>query len=190
MKMASLAALLTCGVVSTLGANAAQAADGKSTTLKRGEYLVTIGGCHDCHTPLKMGPKGPEPDMSKMFSGHPAEMKMPPAPDLGKGPWLWAGAATNTAFAGPSGVTYSANLTPDKGTGLGSWKVGDFVKAMRTGKHVGVGRDIMPPMPWQSYARMTDSDLRAMFAYLQSVPAIRNAVPDYAPPAVAAAAKR
>jgi mono/diheme cytochrome c family protein len=182
MKTVSLAAWLTCGVVSTIGASIAQAADGKSTTLKRGEYLVTIGGCHDCHTPMKMGAKGPEPDMGKMLSGHPAELKMPPAPDLGKGPWLWAGAATNTAFAGPWGVTYSANLTADKGTGLGSWKVDDFVKAMRTGKHAGVGREIMPPMPWQSYARMTDSDLRAIFAYLQSVPVIRNAVPDYAPP--------
>src|SRR5580765_355411 len=39
--------------------------------VKRGEYLVTVGGCNDCHTPLKMGPQGPEPDMSRMLSGHP-----------------------------------------------------------------------------------------------------------------------
>jgi hypothetical protein len=183
MKTVSVSALLACSISALLGTNAAFAAGGNSAALKRSEYLVNIGGCSDCHTPMKMGLKGPEPDMKNMFAGHPAEMKMPPAPDLGKGPWLWAGAATNTAFAGPWGVTYSANLTPDKATGLGSWKVGDFVKAIRTGKHAGVGRDILPPMPWQAYARMTDSDLRAMFAYLQSVPAIKNAVPQYSPPA-------
>lgn len=179
MKFTSSIVLLAFG----LSTGVAVAAD--KATLKQGEYLATIGGCHDCHTPLKMGPKGPEPDMSRMFSGHPAALKMPPAPKLEPGPWLWVGAATNTAFAGPWGVTYSANLTSDKPTGLGSWKAADFVKAMRTGKHAGVGRDIQPPMPWQSLAKMKDADLKAMFAYLQSVPAISNAVPDYAPPVAA-----
>ena len=62
----------------------------------------------------------------------------------------------------------------------------DFIKTMRTGKHLGAGRDILPPMPWQNVARMTDGDLRAMFKYLQSVPAIRNAVPQYSPPSALA----
>lgn len=152
-----------------------------AANLKRGEYLVAIGGCHDCHTPFKMGERGPEPDMKRALSGHPAEMKLPPAP-VPSGLWIWAGAATNTAFAGPWGVSYSANLTADKVTGLGNWKARDFVAAMRTGKHLGVGRPIMPPMPWQGYAKMTDSDLNAVFAHLLSVPAMANRVPDYQPP--------
>lgn len=192
MKTIAISALVLFSASVSLTADVAHAATSaniqSNPQVKRGEYLATIGGCHDCHTPMKMGPKGPEPDMSKMFSGHPADAKMPPPPDLGKGPWLWAGAATNTAFAGPWGVTYSANLTADKGTGLGSWKVNDFVKAMRTGKHAGVGREILPPMPWQNLARMTDGDLRALYAYLQSVPVISNAVPQYAPPAALAKA--
>src|SRR3954447_8402467 len=73
----------------------------KQQQIARGQYLVTIGGCNDCHTPLKMGAKGPEPDMSRMLSGHPQHVPMPPAPKLPNGPWLWTGAATNTAFAGP-----------------------------------------------------------------------------------------
>lgn len=191
MKLPSISVLFACGIAAGITGNAIAAAD-TTATLARGEYLATIGGCHDCHTPLKIGAKGPEPDMRKKFAGHPADLKMPPAPDVGnggKGPWLWIGAATNTAFAGPWGVTYAANLTSDKATGLGSWRGGDFVKAMRTGKHAGVGRDILPPMPWQNYARMTEMDLRSLFSYLQSVPAMKNAVPPYSPPNVASTAK-
>src|SRR4051812_26973895 len=86
----------------------------QQTRVERGKYLVTIGGCNDCHTPLKMGPHGPEPDGSRRLSGHPEQMAMPPAPSLPKGPWMWTGAATNTAFAGPWGVSYARNLTPDQ----------------------------------------------------------------------------
>src|SRR4051812_44225962 len=84
--------------------------------VERGRYLVTTTGCNDCHTPLKMTARGPEPDMARMLSGHPAELKMPRPPKLGEGPWMWAGAATNTAFYGPWGVSYAMNLTPDQNT--------------------------------------------------------------------------
>jgi len=155
----------------------------------RGGYLVLVGGCGDCHTPLKMGPKGPEPDMTRQLSGHPAQLKMPPAPKLGEGPWLWAGSATNTAFAGPWGVSYAFNLTPDPDTGLGKWTEQQFVAALKTGRHLGASRPILPPMPWMTTARMEDEDLRSMFAYLRSVPAVSNRVPDpqvAPPPAVVA----
>jgi hypothetical protein len=143
----------------------------------RGKYLVSIMGCHDCHTPWKVGAKGPEPDMSRALSGHPQELVMPPAPALGHGPWLWAGAATNTAFAGPWGVSFTANLTPDPETGLGRWTPETFLQALRTGRHEGVGRPILPPMPWPVYRQATDEDLRSIFAYLQALPPIRNKVP-------------
>lgn len=176
---------MAIGMAASALVQSAEAADSKapSAAVKRGEYLVGILGCHDCHTPLKMGPKGPEPDMKRAFSGHPQDLVMPPAPKLPEGPWLWVGAATNTAFAGPWGVSYSSNLTADKDTGMGKWKPEEFVAAIKTGKHAGVARPIMPPMPWQAYRNLSDADLKAVFAYLQAQPAIRNQVPQYQPPA-------
>jgi hypothetical protein len=148
----------------------------------RGKYIVSTAGCHDCHTPWKMGPKGPEPDMTLALSGHPASMKLPPPPKLGEGPWVWSAAGTNTAFAGPWGVSYTANLTPDKLTGLGIWTEDIFIKTIRTGRHWGVSRPILPPMPWSVYRNMTDEDLKSVFAYLRTIKPINNQVPEPLPP--------
>ena len=152
--------------------------------IKRGEYLVTISGCNDCHTPWKMGANGvPEPDMSRLLSGHPEQMKLPPAPPP-QGPWLASFAATQTAFAGPWGVSYAINLTPDKntGTGGGVWSEETFIKALRTGKHFGTSRPIMPPMPWMWTGKASDEDLKSIWAYLQSIPPVANHVPDWEEP--------
>ena len=156
----------------------------ESSQVERGAYLVTIGGCNDCHTPLKLGPNGPEPDMRRMLSGHPEDFHVQAPAELPTG-WVWAGTGTNTAFAGPWGVSFAANLTPDLETGFGVFSEESFIKAMRTGKHMGTGRPIMPPMPWPAYSHMTDDDLKAIYAYLQTIPAVRNHVPDavVAPPA-------
>ncbi len=148
---------------------------------KRGEYLVTVAGCNDCHTPLTMAAEGPQPDLSRMLSGHPEGLTMPAPPPLGEGPWLWAGAATNTAFVGPWGVSYATNLTPDENTGIGIWSEEMFIKTLRTGRHWGVARPILPPMPWQNYAAMSDEDLLAVYAYLRSIPAVVNRVPEAVP---------
>ncbi|GLH67694.1 hypothetical protein [Geothrix edaphica] len=161
-----------------LGASLAQAAaPAQPKLIRRGAYLVSIAGCHDCHTPLKMGAKGPEPDMTRMLSGHPDTLKMPPAPKLPEGPWGWAGSLTMTAFTGPWGVSYSANLTPDKETGLGSWTEAQFLQMVRTRRHLGQGRPILPPMPVQNLQLVSEPDLKAIFAYLQSIPAVHNRVP-------------
>lgn len=160
------------------------AASPTKSGVERGRYLVSTSGCHDCHTPLAMGPNGPAPDMSRALSGHPASLQMPPAPKLPPGPWLVTVAATNTAWAGPWGVSFTANLTPDKETGLGNWTKQVFIDALRNGRHMGKGRPILPPMPAAVYATMTDEDLGAMFDFLQTVPAISNRVPDPLPPAV------
>jgi hypothetical protein len=165
----------------TAQAATAPAAGESNARVERGKYLVSISGCNDCHTPWKMTDKGPQPDMDRFLSGHPENMQLPPAPKP-QGPWVWHGAGTNTAYAGPWGVTYAANLTPDKNTGLGIWTEQMFVKAIRTGKHWGEGRPIMPPMPWEVYRNMTDEDLKSVFAYLRSIRPIRNYVPDYQPP--------
>jgi len=166
------------------------AADPATTTvedkLARGKYLVTIAGCNDCHTPFK--PKqggGAEPDMSRMLSGHPESLAMPPAPELPNGPWKVVSAGTNTAWSGPWGVSVTANLTPDPETGLGRWTFRNFKDTIRTGRHMGRGRPILPPMPIPMYKNMTDDDLEAVFSYLQSIPAISNRVPEpLAPSAV------
>jgi hypothetical protein len=151
---------------------------------ERGKYLVTVAGCNDCHTPFKMTVKGAAPDMDRMLSGHPETLKLPPAP-TGDGPRAWSGAATNTAFAGPWGVTYATNLTPDKNTGTGIWTQEMFINALRLGRHWGQSsaRPIQPPMPWANYAQMSDDDLKAIWSYLRSIPPVRNQVPDYQPPA-------
>jgi hypothetical protein len=100
------------------------------------------------------------------------------------GPGKWGAVASNdfTAWAGPWGVSFATNLTPDKDTGVGNWTAEMFVKTIRTGKHLGVGRDLLPPMPWPDFARMTDADLEAIFAYLQSLKPIKNRVPAPLPP--------
>lgn len=149
-----------------------------------GRYLVTVIGCNDCHTPMKMGKTGPEPDMTRMLSGHPEGMKLSPPPKL-EGPWGMAGTHTLTAWAGPWGISYSMNLTPDDNTGIGIWTEDMFIRSMRSGKHMGTSRTILPPMPWPWYGKMRDEELKAIFAYLKSIPPIKNRVPDPTPPGVA-----
>jgi mono/diheme cytochrome c family protein len=152
-------------------------AAGKAALIERGKYLVEFGSCHDCHTPWQMGPKGPEPDMTRALTGHPQEMAMPPAPSLPPGPWMTIAAGSMTAWAGPFGVSFTRNLTPDKETGLGDWTVEEFIATMKTGRERGKGRPVMPPMPIQNLAALSDSDIRALFAYLQSLPPIKNRTP-------------
>ena len=155
---------------------------GNPATIARGEYLDTIGGCNDCHTPFKMGPKGPEPDMTRMLSGHPEQFVIAAPAKMSSVEWMMASAPTNTAHSGPWGVSFTANLTPDQNTGLGIWTEQMFMKALRTGRHMGASREILPPMPWFNYGKMTDADLKAVYAYLRSIPAIHNRVPDPLPP--------
>jgi mono/diheme cytochrome c family protein len=149
-----------------------------ASKVERGRYLVETSACHDCHTPWVMGPEGPHPDMSRALSGHPEDLVMPPAPTLPEGPWIAQFSASNTAWAGPWGVSYTANLTPDEDTGLGLWTFDNFRDTIRHGRHLGRGRPVLPPMPWAVYRNMTDADLEAIYLYLRTVPAIRNKVPE------------
>ena len=109
---------------------------------------------------------------------------MPAPPSLPPdGPWTFAVAPTLTAWSGPWGESFAANLTPDTNTGLGNWTEEMFVKAMRSGRHMGTSRPILPPMPWQQLASMTDADLKSVYAYLRTIPPVVNHVPDPVPPA-------
>lgn len=147
--------------------------------IERGEYLVNLGGCHDCHSPKIYTPGGPVIDSSRMLSGHPAGSPIPTIPAGMIGPESWGALTTNdlTAWAGPWGISFAANLTPDEVTGSGAWLESSFISALRNGKHLGTGRPILPPMPWQGIGQMTDDDLKAIFAYLRSLKPVNNMVP-------------
>ena len=168
---------LVSGILLRAGGPVEPATPGsKAAAIERGKYLVNFGSCNDCHTPWKLGPKGPEPDMTRALTGHPAEMKVSLSPTL-EGSWGIAAANTMTAWTGPWGVSFTANLTPDKETGLGDWTEEMFIQTMRTGRHQGKGRAILPPMPWFSVNALSDEDIKAVFAYLQSLPPVHNRVP-------------
>ena len=179
LTQSSRALALLALAAATLGTHPAFADD----NVTRGKYVVTVSGCNDCHTPWKDGPAGPEPDMSRMLSGHPESFAITAPATTPAGPWLMVASPTNTAFSGPWGVSFTANLTPDKETGLGKWDLKTFTQTIRTGRHMGRGRKILPPMPIPMYKNFTDEDLAAIFAYLQSIPVVKNQVPDPLPPA-------
>lgn len=159
---------------------------------KRGKELVTLGGCNDCHTPMRFDPAlgMPKPQMDRMLSGHP-EGAPDPEGAPGKTDQGVIG-PTFTAFKLPFGVVYAANLTPDPETGL-RMSEDDFVKAMRSGKHQGKAdaRPILPPMPWMNLAQAPEEDLRAIHAYLITIPPVKNRVaePRVPAPAIAEIAK-
>jgi len=175
-------ALLTAGsaVAKEKAAKDAKGKAAKEDPVARGAYIVAHSGCNECHTPYVFNKElmMPMPDMSRFLSGHPAgtadsATKINPKTDLA------LISADFTAFTLPFGIVYSANLTPDKETGLGNWTEEMFVKAIRTGMHMGAdGRPILPPMPWPEFRTMTDDDLKAVFAFLKTVPAIHNPVSD------------
>lgn len=159
---------------------------GFGTQQKWGEHLVRIAGCHDCHTPKMMTDHGPDFDFSLALSGHPAHL---PAPDVNRSEMESKGLGVTgdlTAWVGPWGVSYAANLTSDS-TGTGNWKEEQFIYALREGKYKGLPgtRDLLPPMPWPMYKNMTDGELKAIFAYLKSTKPIKNVVPPPQPPLTA-----
>jgi hypothetical protein len=146
--------------------------------VEHGKYLVGIMGCNDCHSPKRMGANGPELIPELLLSGYPSDRPVVKFdsklikegfamfyPDL-------------TAGAGPWGLTFAANLTPDD-TGIGSWTKEQFKKALTEGKYKGLdgGRVLLPPMPWVNYIGMTDEDVTAVFMYLKSIQPVKNVVP-------------
>lgn len=146
--------------------------------IKRGNYLAITSGCNECHSPKIFGPHGEMTlDSSKLLSGHPAAANMPPVNLKSLEPGQWMSLSGDlTAFVGPWGMSYTANLTPDSATGIGAWSETQFINALRNGKHLGDGRPIMPPMPWQFIGQMKDDDLKAIYAFLKSLPPVSNVV--------------
>jgi hypothetical protein len=150
----------------------------KEEMVALGKYIVTTSGCDDCHTPKIFTENGPVFDTTRRFSGYPEEEVLP-AIDLNMiGLDKWSATEKHLgAWVGPWGISYASNLTPDKATGIGTMTEEMFIKTIREGKYMGVGRPLLPPMPWQVYGMKTDQDLKAMYAYLMSVKPINNMVP-------------
>lgn len=126
---------------------AAHAAD--PAAVARGKYLVTIAGCHDCHTPGYFLGK---PDMARYLGGSDVGFELP---GLG-------------IFVGP-------NLTPDKETGLGNWTDAQVIAALQTGARPD-GRMLAPIMPYHAFANLTPEDAQAIVAFLRSVPPVLHKV--------------
>lgn len=151
--------------------------------VRRGQYLVRIGSCNDCHTPWVFDEDlgMPRPDMTLMLSGHP---KGAPDPQGTLGPEdMGLIGPTFTSFALPFGVVYAPNLTPDEDSGIGTWTEEMFVDIFRKGRHLGGGgRGVLPPMPWFWIRNMSDDDLKAVYAYLLTIPPIYNPVPPHKVP--------
>src|SRR5262245_33422778 len=112
-KHVGMGAIAAGALVAAIAGAACTQSQAKSHAAKveRGKYLVTVGGCNDCHTPLKLGPKGPEPDMSRMLSGHPETFPIVEATQPASNAWMMTASASGTAFSGPWGVSFTANLT-------------------------------------------------------------------------------
>jgi len=171
-------ALIACNNKADQPAEAAKAAPSKEDTVKRGEYLVQIAGCNDCHSPKKMGAHGPEVIPELMLSGYPSDRPIakPDKATISNGFAIFV--PDLTSASGPWGTSFAANLTPDP-TGIGSWDLAQFKKAFTQGKFKGQdgGRMLLPPMPWASFTKMTNEDVEAIFAYLKSIKPVKNAVP-------------
>lgn len=166
------------------------AAPGKGTgstgdkEIERGKKLVIEGNCDYCHTPMIETEEGLVPDMKRRLSGHPQDAEIPGLPDAEPGSPEWIeflGTLDTTEWAGPWGLVFSRNITPDPDTGIGKWTEEIFIETMRSGRHIDLKRDILPPMPWQDYRELGDGDLKAIFAYLMTLPPVRNAVPKPVP---------
>src|SRR5262245_30513828 len=118
--------------------------------IARGKYLVEFGGCMDCHTP---GYFFGRPDAARYLGGSEVGFEIPGL-----------------------GVFHGPNLTPDKETGLGNWTRDQIFTALKTGTRPD-GRILAPIMPWRALATMSNRDLRALVAYLQSLKPVKNKVP-------------
>ena len=159
---------------------------GYESQVKWGEHLVAIGGCNDCHTPKKMTPMGPVDDSTLILSGHPEQVA---APEVDRKAMEGKGLVVTsdfTAWIGPWGISYSANLTPDE-TGTGNWTESQFLYAIRNMVSKGLpgSRPLMPPMSMMPVKNMTDDELKAVFAYLRTVKPINNLSVQPTPPALA-----
>ena len=181
LPLLALSAITTISIISCNNPDASAEISktvSNDSLIRRGDYLVSSIGCDDCHSPKIMGPQGPQLDMEHRLSGYPAERPLAKVEgsDLKNG-WMLFGSDLTSAV-GPWGISFASNLTSDS-TGIGNWTEAQFFTAIRQGKSKGIAsnRELLPPMPWQNFSKLSDADLKAIFAYLKSTKPVRNVVP-------------
>lgn len=140
-------------------------AQSEAEMIAYGRYIATaIQGC-GCHTREK-------PDGSKDETWHYAGSPNPAPP---------AGPPANAGWTTPRWKKiYARNITPDRETGIGNWTEAQFIRAMRTGITPD-GRVLDPQMPWEAFQKITDRDLKSLWAYLKTLKPIKNKAPDGIP---------
>ena len=130
--------------------------DEERDRVMHGKYLIELLGCGACHTD---GALIGAPDSERLLAGS------------------RVGIAIDSPLDRPfPAVTYPPNLTPDDATGLGRWSDEDIARAIRAGtdRH---GRALRAVMPWGGYARISDSDIDAIVAYLRNIEPVGHNVP-------------
>jgi cytochrome c553 len=173
--VAGLLAFIIVGRTGPAAAAAPAPAAAAGSAIARGKYLVTVIACNDCHSPHDQTGKV---IAGKELSGHPENAPLPEwDPSLFKRNVVATFDPTMTAFAGPFGVSVAPNITPDLETGLVVSAEG-LIQSWRTGNHWKFNRPVLPPMPMESFKTLSDEDIRAIYAYLMSVPAVKNKAPD------------
>jgi mono/diheme cytochrome c family protein len=178
LAITSLGALGLVHCTADKAGEVAEAPLTEDAIVKRGEYLVTILGCHDCHSPKRIGAQGPELIPELLLSGYPADRPLARVvPEALQNGWALFNEDL-TAGVGPWGASFAANITSDD-TGIGTWSLEQFKRALTEGKYKGLegGRMLLPPMPWFNFVQMADEDIEAIFKYLQSTPPVPNVVP-------------
>jgi hypothetical protein len=160
---------------------------GYNTAEEWGHHIVTIADCGTCHTPKKMTDMGPVEDSALALSGHPSAQPYPNVDRKEMETKHLFASDDLTSWVGPWGVSYAANITSDTTSGIGNWSEEQFITCLRKGKYMGLdkARNLLPPMPWQAFSKMTDDELKAVFAYLKSTKPIHNIVPQPVPPLLA-----
>ncbi len=149
--------------------------------LEIGQAIVEGWNCSFCHTPQIKGPDGKSmPDPKRLMSGHPADEKIPTVPDMVITSPEWMEFLDNldsTVWATDNLLIFSANLTPDDETGIGTWTEVEFVETIREGRHRGIERRIKYPMPWRELSEVSDEELLSVYEYLMSLEPVDNKVP-------------
>lgn len=176
--MAMLLFLFSCNEYSTNSAEEKTRVNNEEL-VKRGEHLVTITGCNDCHSPKKISMQGLEIIPETMLSGFQSGGSISQFDTLLAKRGIVQMNEDMTAAAGPWGISFAPNLTSDA-TGAGSWPLENFKIALKHGKAKGIesGRMLLPPMPWFNYKSFTDEEVAAIHAYLRTVKPVKNVPPE------------
>lgn len=178
MAFLAITLINACNNQATESKETTAAAPSAEDNLKEGERLVASLDCEICHSPKRMGPKGPEIIPELRFGGHQAGSALPPYDEATvKAGWVLF-APDFTSMIGPWGQSYTGNISSDS-TGIGMWTEEQFKKVLREGKFKGLDntRPILPPMPWDAYKNLTDDEISKIFAYLKSTKPVKNVVP-------------